>query len=231
MKEIQFGLKNYWKMFKARGVLYPLAYFFQVRWFDIRRQVDTHLWVPKEFEINGLPNMSHGYIYTASKTNDVKNAFVTTRQFLGNEFRSFDFLDIGSGKGKVILVWQLLCKKKGLTQKIMGIEYSKTLVDISKANFASMFKRDPQESFVLGDFTDVDFANLSDNLIIYLNNPFDNLLIFKLIQKLESKKVFVIYCNPKHTSVFIDNNFLEVRIKRSWLGSDFDARFLANFAV
>lgn len=231
MKEIQFGLKNYWRMFKARGFFYPLVYFFQVRWFDIRWQVDTHLWVPKEFENNVLPNSSHGYIYTASKTNDIKNAFSIARQFLGNEFESFDFLDIGSGKGKVILVWQLLCKKSGLIQKIQGVEYSKNLVDISKANFALMFRRDPQESFVFGDFTDFDFTNLSDKLIIYLNNPFDGLLILNLIQKLKQKRVFVIYGNATHASVFKENNFLEVEINHSWLGSDFDAQFLANFAV
>lgn len=232
MTQIPFGLKNYWRMYKARGLLYPLSYFFQIRLFDIRRRVDTHLWIPKEFEPSSLFRSSHGFIYMASRTIDIKKSFSTAHQVLGNEFESFDFLDIGSGKGKVILVWHLLCKKSGCIQNIQGIEHSQILVDIAKANFVSMFKYHSNEIFTYGDFTNFDFGKLSDKLIIFLFNPFDDVLILKLIEKIKSKKVFVIYSAANYAKVFIENNFLEVKKnKNRWLGSEFDVSFLANFEM
>jgi len=227
-----FGLKNYYRMFKARGIFYPLSYFFQVRWFDIKMGVDTHLWVPKEFESSILPNSRHGTIYMASQTRDIKNSFVAVHQLLGKDFESYDFLDIGSGKGKVVLLWCVLCNKKGIKQNIRGIEYSEDLVEISRANFVSMFKRPAGDIFVCEDVTNLDFFELSDRLIIFLSNPFDETIMLKLMEKIEQKNVLVIYSIPRHADAWKKNNFLEVmKIENRLLGAEFDILLLANFEV
>ena len=232
MKEIEFGLKNYWRMFKARGFFYPLVYFFQVRWFDIRWQVDTHLWVPKEFESVSLPNSSHGTIYMATQTKDIKKSFVAVHQLLGKEFESYDFLDLGSGKGKVVLFWHILCGKKKIKQSVRGIEYSEALVEISRANFVSLFKRPAGDIFVCEDVTSFDFSELSDRIIIFLANPFDDLIILKVIEKIKSRKVLVIYSMPTHSKVFKESGFSEVqKLKNNWLGREFYVLLLANFEV
>ena len=180
--KVPFGFKNYVRMFKARGVRYPLSYFFQVRWFDIKMHVDTHLWVPREFESWSLPNSSHGTIYMASQTKDIKKSFVAVHQLLGKEFESYDFLDLGSGKGKVVLLWHILCGKKKIKQSIRGIEYSEALVDISRANFVSLFKRPAGDIFVcvslISDFnpTTLNFLGNTSSILslwtrLYLISP------------------------------------------------------------
>lgn len=230
MPHTAFGPKNYWRMFKARGFLYPLAYFLQVRWFDISRNVDTHLWVPKKSESQGIPNSDHGVIYMASRTSDIKKSFAIARQILGERFGSFDFIDIGSGKGKVVLLWLELCRKSGLKQKVQGIDYSKDLVEIASANFASMFKKSPDEVFICGDASDLNPTKYTDELILYLFNPFDGVLIRKLIENLQFKRVLVIYTNQQHFNVFIENGFFEVKkLENRWLGPEFDVVFLRNF--
>jgi len=232
MKEIPFGLKNYWRMFKARGFLYPLAYFFQVRWFDIRRQVDTHLWVPKEFESEGVPNSDHGTIYMASRTIDIKISFRVSRQLLGKRFENFQFIDIGSGKGKVVLFWLELCRKKKVTQKILGIEYQKSLCEVANSNFISMFKKDPNELFVCADALDFDFTKLENEIIVFLSNPFDRQVLQRLVANLQSRRVLVIYSIPRYPETFTTNGFSLVnRIENKWLGSDFDVLFLSNFKI
>ena len=229
---VPFGFKNYVRMFKARGIRYPLSYFFQVRWFDIKMHVDTHLWVPREFESLSLPNSSHGTIYMASQTKDIKKSFVAVHQLLGKEFESYDFLDLGSGKGKVVLLWHIMCGKKKIKQSIRGIEYSEALVDISRANFVSLFKRPAGDIFVCEDVTSFDFSVLRDRIIIFLANPFDDLIILKVIEKIKSKKVLVIYAIPTHIKVFKESGFSEVqKLKNNWLGREFNVLLLANFEV
>lgn len=229
---VPFGFKNYVRMFKSRGIRYPLSYFFQVRWFDIKMHVDTHLWVPREFESWSLPNSSHGIIYMASLTKDIKKSFDAVQQLLGKEFESHDFLDLGSGKGKVVLLWHILCGKKKIKQSIRGIEYSEALVEISRANFESVFKRPAGDIFVCEDVTNFDFSELREHIIVFLANPFDDLIIFKVIEKIKSKKVLVIYSTPTHVKVFKESGFSEVqKLKNNWLGSDFDILLLANFEV
>ena len=232
MKEIRFGLKNYWKMFKARGFLYPIDYFFQVRWFDIRRQVDTHLWVPKEFESEGVPNSDHGTIYMASRTTDIKTSFSVSRKLLGKRFKNFQFIDIGSGKGKVVLFWLELCREKKIIQKLLGIEYQKSLCEVANSNFISMFKEDPNELFVCADALDFDFTKLEKEIIVFLSNPFDRQVMQRLVENLQSKRVLVIYSIPRNPEVFITSGFSVVkRVENKWLGSDFDVLFLSNFKI
>lgn len=232
MIRVPFGVENYVRMFKARGIRYPLSYFFQVRWFDIMRHVDTHLWVPREFESLSLPNSSHGTIYMATQTKDIKKSFIAVHQLLGKEFESYDFLDLGSGKGKVVLLWHFMCGKKKLKQSIRGIEYSEALVEISRANFESLFKRPAGDVFVCEDVTSFDFSELRDHIIIFLANPFDNLIILKVIEKIKSKKVLVIYSIPTHSKVFKESGFSEVqKLKNNWLGREFNVLLLANFEV
>ena len=194
--------------------------------------VDTHLWVPREFESWSLPNSSHGTIYMASQTKDIKKSFVAVHQLLGKEFESYDFLDLGSGKGKVVLLWQILCGKKKIKQSIRGIEYSEALVEISRANFVSLFKRPAGDIFVCEDVTSFDFSVLRDRIIIFLANPFDDLIILKVIEKIKSKKVLVIYAIPTHIEVFKESGFSEVqKLKNNCLGREFNVLLLANFEV
>ena len=147
-------------------------------------------------------------------------------------FKNFQFIDIGSGKGKVVLFWLELCRKKKVIQKLLGIEYQKSLCEVANSNFISMFKEVPNELFVCADALDFDFTKLENEIIVFLSNPFDRQVMLRLVANLQSKRVLVIYSIPRHPEVFTTSGFSIVkRIENKWLGSDFDVLFLSNFKI
>jgi hypothetical protein len=113
-------------------------------------------------------------------------------------FKEFTFIDIGSGKGRALLM-----AADYPFRRILGIELLPELHSVAKANI-SKYKSDSQQCFVidclLGDARE--FAFPPDPTVLYLFNPLPEsglvMLISHLKQSLQEhpRRVFVLYHNP-----------------------------------
>lgn len=191
-----FGLADYWRMLKARGPRLPIAYFLEAHLFDLRHGVDTHRWLPKD-EFEETPeNFEHGVLYMVSWTSAVRRAFRFVRARLGARFEGYAFLDIGCGKGKVVLAWTRECRRAGLSQAIHGLDYYAPFVELARANHRRMFGS--EGSFVCGDATKLQPGRFGKKLIVYLYNPFDRPILEAVLDRLAGTDTIVVYNNPLH---------------------------------
>jgi len=111
------------------------------------------------------------------------------------------FLDIGSGKGRALI----LAAEAGF-KKVIGVEYAAELNDMAHTNIERVRSRFPDTEFVLheGDALEYDIAEEVD--VIYLFNPFDEEALSGLLEKVKpaferSKTLHLIYVHPVHCAV------------------------------
>jgi len=113
-------------------------------------------------------------------------------------FKEFTFIDIGSGKGRALLM-----AADYPFRRILGIELLPELHSVAKANI-SKYKSDSQQCFaidcLLSDARE--FAFPPDPTVLYLFNPLPEsglvMMISRLKQSLQEhpRRVFVLYHNP-----------------------------------
>ena len=211
---VRFGLKDYLNMYKHRGIKLPFLYFFENHWFDIKRGVDTHKWLPKDEFLVKSENLENGVLYMCSWESVVKGSFDFVCSYLGLSIEKYTFIDIGIGKGKVLIIWNELLKKYNLKNKIVGIDYCDYLVHIAKNNFNKLFNEQP--NILISDVLDVDIKNFGTDFIFYLYNPFDDVIMKKFIDKLENMNVILIYNNPQFTHLLLDNGFNILTEQNHW---------------
>jgi SAM-dependent methyltransferase len=118
-------------------------------------------------------------------------------------FRDFTFVDLGSGKGRTLLM-----ASDYPFRRIVGVELLPSLHQIAQQNLRQ-YKSESQKCFALesicGDATAFPFS--ADPLVIYLFNPFPESGMRQVVANLEQslrahpRAVYVLYHNPllEHT--------------------------------
>jgi SAM-dependent methyltransferase len=114
------------------------------------------------------------------------------------DFREFTFIDIGSGKGRALLM-----AADYPFRRVLGIELLPALHRVAQENIKK-YKSDSQQCFaiecVLGDASE--FAFPPEPTVLYLFNPLPESGLARMISNLEHslrehpKPVFVLYHNP-----------------------------------
>jgi predicted RNA methylase len=109
------------------------------------------------------------------------------------------FIDMGCGKGLVLLAAAQL----GF-QRVIGIEISDQLCEMSRRNVQKFSRANPQMSpieIVCSDATQ--FRIPEDKLVLYLFNPFGESLIRQVARNIETRldgsrtRMYVLYYNPR----------------------------------
>ena len=90
-----FSIKDYYRMYKARGINFPIQYLFQNHLFDIRRKIDTHKRLEKRDYSKKHKDFDSGVLYIGSPTNELRRAF----NILNNQIKikDFQYFDLGCG--------------------------------------------------------------------------------------------------------------------------------------
>ncbi|HEX8818260.1 MAG TPA: class I SAM-dependent methyltransferase [Terriglobales bacterium] len=114
------------------------------------------------------------------------------------DFAQFTFIDIGSGKGRALL----LASDYSL-RRIIGVELFPALDRIAKENIHK-YKNDAQRCFAIesicGDASEFEFP--AEPLVVYLFNPLPETALKKMLGNLERsvrehpRPVWVVYHNP-----------------------------------
>lgn len=117
---------------------------------------------------------------------------------LALDWERFTFVDLGSGKGRALLI-----ASRFPFRKIIGVEFIPELSKAAAANiakFSAPWKRCSQLEAVNGDATE--FAYPEGPLVIYLFNPFLAPVLKKCLKQLarvlskEPREIYLIYANP-----------------------------------
>jgi SAM-dependent methyltransferase len=125
---------------------------------------------------------------------------------LAIDFPQFTFIDIGSGKGRALLL-----ASEFPFHRIIGVELLPELNRIAKQNIREFLNRHPScESIetICADAAEWPFPEVP--LVIFLNNPLPEPGLRKLLSNLagslraKPRPVFVVYANPLLERVFSD---------------------------
>jgi SAM-dependent methyltransferase len=129
----------------------------------------------------------------------------------GLTFEDFTFVDLGSGKGRTLLM-----ASDYPFQRILGVELLPALHQVALENL-QLYKNESQRCFSL-EAVCADASNYplpEKPLVIYLFNPFPEAGLRRVMKNLEQslrnhpRKVYLLYHNPLLEHVMLDCGFLE----------------------
>lgn len=121
--------------------------------------------------------------------------------------RGYAFVDLGSGKGRALLM-----AAEYPFAKIVGVEFAEELHAICQQNLARV--GDPRLSCRLGDAENYEFP--SGNLVVFMNNPFDKPVVQRIATRLansgdaDRSVTRLVYVNPRAPEVFADPPWFDV---------------------
>ena len=176
----------------------------EARAFDVRYGTDTVRMLPVA-AMRDVPEglAAHAVHYEASAIPKLRQALDAVTGALGERLPAFAFLDVGSGKGLVVMQ-----AARRRFREVVGIEMAAELVAIAERNAARFAAAHPDAApmrFVAGDAL---ASSLPDApLVVYLYNPFDATLLAPFAARLEGaaavdREILVAYVNPVHRDVF-----------------------------
>ena len=134
------------------------------------------------------------------------------REQASPEFSEFAFVDLGSGKGRTLLM-----ASDYPFRRIVGVELLPALHAIAQQNLAA-YKNDAQKCFavesICADATNFPFPD--GPLVVYLFNPFPEaglrraLLNLRRSRETNPRAVYVLYHNPLLEHVIAENAFRKI---------------------
>lgn len=198
---------------KKYGPFILLRYLVDCVYFDWRWGTDTLRRVDNSEFISKPDSLDQGAPYMPVWTSEVLRA----HRFLTGQvadLADYNFVDIGSGKGKAVLVWQMQFRGAKRPRRVLGLDYYEPLVLASRANHRRVFGNDGE--FHCADAASYDYAGLGDRLVVFLFNPFGPEMLSQVLGRLVNRDVFVIYVNPVHHEVLARHGFARIH---SHLGS------------
>jgi SAM-dependent methyltransferase len=168
---------------------------------------------PDELSI-GADSILGGHLYQPSSS----VIFEKAMNQLPFNFTNKVFLDIGSGKGRALV----LAAEAGF-KKVIGVEYASELNDMAHVNIEKVRDRFPNTEFILeeGDALQFDIPDEVD--VIYLFNPFDEEAMRGLMKKVKpafnrSKQTHLVYVHPVHSSVLEKELGQPISLIKNWKG-------------
>lgn len=163
------------------------------RWFDLRFGTDTAKWAELEDLGIDISHRRNGRRYQPT----MAGPFAKLMRLLDLPNDSV-FVDLGSGKGKVLLMASQ-CPFK----RVMGIEYSSQLCEIASRNvslYCGKLGRDLPIEIVQTDATD--YAIKDDENVFFMHDPFRGETLKQVIASIaasferQPRKIWLIYANP-----------------------------------
>jgi SAM-dependent methyltransferase len=187
--------------------------------FDRRYGTDT---ASSQAIDEALPNVEHAVRYQPSG----RDMFDQILRLLDVDCARFTFVDIGSGKGRV-----LLFASDHPFARIVGVEFSPRLHAIAENN-VRIYRGELQRCFAItplfGDATSVTLP--PGPLFIYLYNPFSEPIMSGFVANLRRaldaapREVWVAYLNPVERAAFDNASWLTlVRDMGEWVAYHADA--------
>ena len=163
----------------------------------------------KKLEAKGI-DITHATIYMPVSYSLLEEIFIELNSKPLNPKLLNHFLDIGCGKGRALCV-----AAHQVFKKVTGIDFSKELCDMAKANLALTKQKIPKLKFNVIN-NDAFYFEIPDDVdCIFFFNPFDEIImsavvnnIFESLQN-NPRKLYIIYVNPLHKEQFLKAGFTQ----------------------
>ena len=173
------------------------------RAFDARYGTDTIRRVPVA-AMRDVPEAlaAHAVHYEASAIPKLRQALSAVTSALGSRLPAFAFVDVGSGKGLVVMH-----AARYPFREVVGIEMTPELHAVAEANAGRFAAAHPDCAPMRFEQGDALATPLPDGpLVVYLYNPFDATVLIPFAARLEAtaaaRDILVAYVNPVHRDVF-----------------------------
>lgn len=183
---------------RRRGLSFFFIYFRESVWFDLRHRTRTSARVPKQDQdlVEAGTDAADGLLYVASFTTVTRQSVALAEQILGSaRFRQAQFLDLGCGKGKALLVYALNYARM-VQHPPVGIEYDSDLADLAKANVRACGFQPNEVQVAADSATNIREYTAGDLSIIYLYNSFQGETLSHVLNALRDHPHLLIYVDP-----------------------------------
>lgn len=173
--------------------------------YDQIHNVDTSGNVDLDLLRVDSPNVEYGNRYQAINP----HYFTSFMKHLPADPSDCAFVDIGSGKGRALFL-----ASEYPFKEIIGVEFARELHECALRNIKS-YRNDRQRCFDVRSVC-VDAAQFEfplRPLVIYMNNPFEEEVMVKVIANLrdsvvrDPRPMWIIYINPTQRSYLVQNGF------------------------
>jgi len=154
------------------------------------------------------PNSAFGNSYEPSPPKII----IEMISALGIRYEDYTFIDIGSGKGLVLLI-----ASNYPFRKIVGVEFSSELHAIAiqnLRNYTNPEQKCKNIDLVLKDATEYVIPN--DPIVLYMFNPFNEKVLRTVVTKIREsirispRPVFILYKNPIARGLFESDNLVKI---------------------
>jgi 16S rRNA G966 N2-methylase RsmD len=197
--------KDYYRMWRARGIRLPIQYFFQNHLFDIINGTDTHFRLEKKDYRERPEGFESGVLYMSSPTREVKNSLGWIERRLGQSFYDFQFFDLGCGKGKTLIIYSRMYGEKP-NHRAIGIEYYKLLADIAEKNL-KITNTSELCRIYHADARQFHKFRTSEKVILYVYNPFAENVLSDILESCIDLETYVIYTDPVYQDMVQSKGF------------------------
>lgn len=119
----------------------------------------------------------------------------------------FVFVDLGSGKGRPLLV-----ASSFPFQKLVGVELSHTLLEVAGRNIQRYGLARGRCQLVHGDAASFRFP--SAPLVVFMYNPFEHRTLSRVLSNMKlslqqtPREIYIVYLNPVFDKVVVSSTFL-----------------------
>ena len=192
-------------MFKSRGLRLVIRYFFDAHLYDLKNKTNTATMKVVDFSgVSKELNTWKSSDYMVSWTSVVSKIFKAIYEYDPRALE-FQFFDVGSGKGKVLLVWAEKLRERKIDSPLIGVEIDESLNLICSENFRKRNLRHPK-LFSTSIF-DGEIIPHRSPTIYFLYNPFDEIAVEKFCNLIDGVYL-IVYVNPVHHDVISNFNTL-----------------------
>jgi len=187
-----------------RGPRFLIQYVRDSLAFDLFHGTNTHLRVPKSDHADIDAEKKDGVLYVASFTSVVRKTLLEAERILGKEeFGNAQFIDLGCGKGKALLVYAV--DHAGVTRHpAIGIEYDPGLCEVARTNVAKITSGASSPAIHCDSAVNVEKYLTGDRLIVYMYNPFGGQTLRAVLSALGRHPHILIYVDPVERGLLPD---------------------------
>lgn len=199
---------DYWRMGRARGWRYPIQYFVQSHLFDILRGTNTHFWLPPEEYDRVSPRSVDAVHYVACPTRSIEKALKAVSEHAGARFGEFQFVDLGCGKGKALLVYAEHTKSQQALPAV-GIEITPLLARVAQNN-VDILGLNARIRIAHDDARTWRAWCAEAPTILFLYNPFGKETLKSVVHAATDLDCYVAYVDPEHSAVLEDRGWSRI---------------------
>jgi SAM-dependent methyltransferase len=142
----------------------------------------------------------------------IVDVFLDILNSLSISYEEFFFVDMGSGKGRALLLASHYPFKG-----IIGVEFSENLHKIASSNI-SIYKDKLQQCHRIQSVCEdvADFETPKEKIVFYLFNPFDDHVVRSVLSNIEDsirryfRDIYIAYLKPVHRDVFDRATFFQI---------------------